>query len=211
VAWIVGEARDEEIESKDATRELVKLISSRLGQRDAAGSCQCRDPLVDLGAVDAIGQERAYDPGRERSPCCTSRRRVRRCLVEVAGNAVAVVGVSIGDVGENDDALLGAGMGRGRRARVESIGGLGFGALSRLGNNSSCRPDPRGCGWLRPPGSCSPTASAYSACPHLTGGGGDRQVGHHAAQGGPEVALCGAVDLFAALGEEGLDRACATP
>ena len=30
-AWIVGEARDGEIDSKDATRELVKLISSRLG------------------------------------------------------------------------------------------------------------------------------------------------------------------------------------
>ena len=45
-AWIISEARDREIGSKDATRELVKLISSRLGLELPEGA-----PLSKLRAV----------------------------------------------------------------------------------------------------------------------------------------------------------------
>ena len=92
-AWLVSDARDAEIEAKEATRELTKLVRSRLGlelPEDAAWRSSDRSRFatfsqVSSGAISAALRRRASTPFRRR------RRRTRkpRCESSPVGFARA--------------------------------------------------------------------------------------------------------------------------
>jgi hypothetical protein len=83
----------------NATENTSGVATTVTGRRHGG------DPVVELGAVLAVGEKRADGPDAVEAGAVPLGLHGGQRLVEVVGRAVAVVAVSVGEIGEYDAAL----------------------------------------------------------------------------------------------------------